>query len=128
MAGNDGYQDFHLDGDWPGTDAKGKTDVHHTNVENLLRDLLTDVEQLKGVKSGSLSHLRAFGKVSPTHLGEWDAAQQLGTVLGQGHTAVTASYEKLIAQYEAAIETIRTAYGNLKNAETASTVDQVKLV
>ncbi|GAA3812071.1 hypothetical protein GCM10022226_35880 [Sphaerisporangium flaviroseum] len=116
------YDGFHLNKDWPGVDVKDGVDVHHPTVTNLLKALEEDVARLKGFNAGTVSHLRVYGPVTARHVGEWDAAQQLGAVFTRGHTALTGSYEKLIAQYEAAITVIKTSFDNILKAEKASDV------
>jgi hypothetical protein len=116
------YEGFHLNKDWPGTDVKDGVEVHHPTVTNLLKALDEDITRLKGVNAGTVRHLRVYGTVTAQHVGEWDAAQQLGTVFTQGHTALTGSYDKLIAQYEAAITVIKTSFDNILKAEKSSDV------
>ncbi|MFC6087168.1 hypothetical protein [Sphaerisporangium aureirubrum] len=116
------YDGFHLDPEWPGTKVGDGVDIHHPSVRNLLKALEEDVERLKGIQSGTVQHLRTYGRVTTAHVGEWDAAQSLGLVFNQGHTAITTGYEKLVMQYEAAIAVINAAFQNIGKAETASDV------
>lgn len=116
------YDGWRLDPKWPGIKVGDGVDMHHPSVRNLLKALREDVERLKGVGAGTPQHLRAYGKVTTSHVGEWDAAQQLGVVFDQGHTAITTGYDRLVAQYEAAIAVIEAAYQNIGKAEHASDV------
>ncbi|MFC4584687.1 hypothetical protein [Sphaerisporangium corydalis] len=116
------YDGFQLDKGWPGLDVGEGIDVHHDRVKNLLKALEEDVERLKGVNAGTVAHLRVNGRVTPAHLGDWDAAQQLAAVFSQGHTSLTMSYEKLITQYEAAITVIKASFLNIGKADSASDV------
>ncbi|MDH2425092.1 hypothetical protein [Sphaerisporangium sp. TRM90804] len=116
------YEGFHLDKDWPGGAGGDTIDIEPNPVKNLLKALEEDVEILKGVRAGTPGHLRAYGKVTSAHVGEWDAAQALGMVFNQGHMAMTASYDKLVAQYEAAIVVIKAAVANIEKAEASSDV------
>ncbi|GII60392.1 hypothetical protein Skr01_04770 [Sphaerisporangium krabiense] len=118
------YNGFRLDDKWPGLEApKDGVDVHHPTVKNLIKALEKDIERLKGYAAGTSAHLKGHGQVTAGHLGEWDAAQQLAVVFGKGHTAITVSYDKLIAQYEAAVVAAKAAFANIGKAETASTTD-----
>ncbi|MCW2880925.1 MAG: hypothetical protein JWQ95_5025 [Sphaerisporangium sp.] len=122
-GGGGGYGGFYVDPQWPGLEVKDGVEVHHSSVKNLLKALEDDITGLRGVGSGTVQHLRVYGKVTPGHVGEWDAAQQLNAVFTQGHTSITTSYENLIAQYEAALAVIRTSFDNIVNADKASDVN-----
>ena len=121
------YDGFQVDPKWPGLDVKDGIDVHHPRVKNLIKNLEADVERLKGINAGTLQHLRVYGAVTSAHVGEWDAAQTLATTFTQGHTAVTTGYQSLITQYETTLEAIKTAFGNIENAEKGSDVGKVTL-
>ncbi|RCG32629.1 hypothetical protein DQ384_03825 [Sphaerisporangium album] len=117
------YNGFEIDPKWPGLDVKDGVDVHHPRVKNLIKALEDDVQRLKGREAGTSVHLKAYGQVTAQHVGEWDAAQQLAVVFGKGHSAITTSYDKLILQYEAAVEATKAAFANIGKAEQASTTD-----
>ena len=116
------YDGFAVDPKWPGLDAGDGIEVHHPTVNNLIKALQDDVDKLKGNQAGTVQHLRVHGTITTAHVGQWDAAQQLGTVFSQGHTSVTTSYEKLIAHYEATIVAIKAALTNIGEADEASDV------
>ncbi|WP_248961027.1 hypothetical protein [Sphaerisporangium perillae] len=121
-GGGGGYSIFYIDGSWPGDEDKDGVDVHHPSVKNLLKALEDDIEQLRGYKAGTAQHFKTHGTVAPAHMGEWDAAMQLHGVFSQAHTGLTTSYDKLVAQYEAALAVARAAFTNLGSAEQASDV------